>query len=308
VVSAAEIEATGGLPAAEIARLMEAFGLPSPDPSQPVFSEEEAHIFRELADLRPVWPPDLTVQVARVYGRLLARIAQTEVQLFRLHVARRLLDDTEDPLDGLRTVQSAFTQLLPLADQLLLAVHRRWLEHELGQAAVSQAETGTGGRRLPGAVQVAFLFCDLKDFTAYAEREGDEAAVEAVERLTAAVTRERGEGIRLMKSLGDGYMLCYSDTVQAVTVGARVIEAMSEGGGPGAHASVHEGAAIPREGDYFGSAVNLAARLLTAAGRGELVATRPVIQATEGRFTWESRGSEHIRGIAEPVEVFRLVR
>lgn len=308
VISAAEIEATGGLPASEIATMMEAFGLPAPGRSQPAFSEEEARIFRGLAALEAVWPPELTIQVARVYGRLLARIAQTEVQLFRLHVERRLLDDMEDPLDGLRAVQSAFIELLPLADRLLLTVHRRWLEHELGQAAVRQAETGAGRNRLPGAVQVAFLFCDLKDFTAYAEREGDTRAVEEVERLAAVTMRERGEGVRLMKSLGDGYMLCYAGTVQAVAVGAGIIGAMSTGAGPGAHASVHEGAAIAREGDYFGGAANLAARLLAVAGRDELVATRPVIHATEGAFAWEALGSQRIRGITEPVEVFRLAR
>jgi adenylate cyclase len=275
---------------------------------QPAFTEKEAGIFRGLADLAAVWPSELTMQVSRVYGRLLARIAQTEVQLFRLHVERRLLHETQNPLDALRTVQSAFGELLPLADDLILAVHRRWLEHELGQAVVRHAEAEAGARRLPGAVRVGFLFCDLKDFTAYAEREGDEAAVSAVERLATVVTRERGEGMRLMKSLGDGYMLCYTDAIQAVGAGARIIEAMSTGAGLRAHASVHEGAAIPREGDYFGGAVNLAARLLAAAGPDELVASRATVHATEGAFTWESRGTRRIRGITEPVEVFRLVR
>jgi class 3 adenylate cyclase len=45
------------------------------------------------------------------------------------------------------------------------------------------------------------------------------------------------------------------------------------------HASVHVGTAIARDGDYFGGAVNLTARLLGAAGRDELVATRPVVEA-----------------------------
>jgi hypothetical protein len=123
VVSACEIEAAGGLTVTEITTMMEAFGLPAPDPSQPAFNENEAAVFRGLAALRTVWPPDLTLQVSRVYGRLLARIAQTEVQLFRLHVERRLLGDVESRVEGLRAVQSAFTELLPLADRLILSVH-----------------------------------------------------------------------------------------------------------------------------------------------------------------------------------------
>jgi adenylate cyclase len=157
-------------------------------------------------------------------------------------------------------------------------------------------------------VKVAFKFCDLEDFTAYADREGDEAAVGAVESLATTVTRQRGQGVRLMKSLGDGYLLCYSDTTQAVSAGAQIIEALSAGPGPTAHVSVHEGAAIAREGDYFGGAVDLAARLLTVAGRDELVATRAVVEATESKFAWETRGSHRIRGISEPVDVFCLAR
>jgi adenylate cyclase len=76
--------------------------------------------------------------------------------------------------------------------------------------------------------------------------------------------------------------------------------------GPGVHASVHCGVAIARDGDYFGSAVNLAARLLAAAGRDELVATSPVVHATDTSFVWDQAGAVRIRGFAEPIEVFRL--
>jgi adenylate cyclase len=76
---------------------------------------------------------------------------------------------------------------------------------------------------------------------------------------------------------------------------------------PGVHASVHHGLAIPREGDYFGAAVNLTARLLVQADRDELVATREVIEACDGH-EWEPAGSLTIRGISGSVEVFRLVR
>jgi class 3 adenylate cyclase len=61
-----------------------------------------------------------------------------------------------------------------------------------------------------------------------------------------------------------------------------------------------------REGDYFGSAVNLAARLLLAAERDELVATRPVAEATDKTFSWDQAGTRIVKGMAEPVELFRL--
>jgi adenylate cyclase len=305
-VTAAEIERRGGLPVDQTGMLVEAFGLRPPPPDEPAFTPEEAEVFIELRRLQEVWPPELGIQLARVYGRLLARIAQTGIQLFRLYVEPRLRADDPDRLAGLRAVQEAFARLLPLADPLLTGVHRRWIEHELAQAAVSEAETGAGADALPGTVKVAFLFCDLKDFTAFAHSEGDAAAVEAIDRFAATVVRERGDEFRMMKSLGDGFMLAYGDARPAVAAAARIIEAMREPGTPGVHASAHQGVAVAREGDYFGSAVNLAARLLGAAGRDELMATRPVVERSGDGFAWEPAGERKVRGVSEPVEVFRL--
>ncbi len=304
-LTAESIETAGGLSVSELQAMISAFGLRPPEPDQPAFTADEARVFTELNELRDLWPDELAVQVARVYGRLLNRIAQTEMQLFRVHVERRLRAEGDDSPASLQAVQSAFARLLPLADTMILGVHRRWVEYELAQAAVTAAETGSE-EPLPGAVDVALLFCDLKDFTAYADTEGDEAAVAAIDRFTDTVARERGEAFRFMKSLGDGVMLSYGDASEAVAAGARVIAGMRAEGMPRVHASVHKGVAITREGDYFGGAVNLAARLLIVAGADELLATRPAVEAAGEDFAWEPAGSARIRGVAIPAEVFRL--
>jgi class 3 adenylate cyclase len=197
--------------------------------------------------------------------------------------------------------------MLTLPDPLLVGVHRRWLEYELTQETVRAAEEYADELRLPGAVEVTLLFCDLKDFTAFANAEGDAAAVEVIDGFFHVVDDCRGSG-RIVKALGDGHMLSYSEPVAAVEAGERMIGAQGERGPLGVHASVHRGVAISREGDYFGGAVNLAARLLNTAGRDELVGTSPVVEASGDRFDWEPLGTHEIRGVVEPVEVFRLQR
>jgi adenylate cyclase len=92
----------------------------------------------------------------------------------------------------------------------------------------------------------------------------------------------------------------------AVAAGVRIIDGMRASDGPGVHASVHHGHAIPREGDYFGSVVNLTARLLGAAGRDELVATRPVVERCPD-VTWRPGGTHRMRGVEAPLEVFTLL-
>jgi class 3 adenylate cyclase len=304
-VSARDIEARGGMPLEHVSEMMAAFGLRVPEPDEPAFTNAEAEALVELGQLAEIYRPELAVQVARVYGRLLGRIAQTEVQLFRAFVEPNLRDRLPETEAAIGAIRDAFARLMPLSDPLLVGVHRRWVEHQVAQAAVRDAERGWSAP-LPGAVEVAFLFCDLKDFTRFVDLEGDEAGVRAIDLLAAAVVRERGSQFLFTKSLGDGVMLAYSRPADAIEAGMRIISALAPEDIPMVHASVHSGVAIAREGDYFGHAVNLAARVLGVAGPGELLATRAVHDQCGDRFTWERAGAIRMRGIAGLVELFRL--
>jgi adenylate cyclase len=304
-VSAAQIEASGGMPVERIAELMEAFGIPLPVAEEPAFTPDEARALEQLWQLREVWPLELSVQLGRIYGRLLARIAHASVQLWASVVEPRL--QSADLDNRLRVLAAAetFDALLPVADTLLIGIHRRSIEREASQIAIRGAEREAGKEALPGAVEVSILFCDLKDFTAFADRQGDGTAVRIIDQFATVVTREHGPEARLTKWLGDGFMLVYPVPGLAVAAGVRIIDGMRVPNGPGVHASVHHGHAIPREGDYFGSVVNLTARLLGAAGRDELVATRPVVERCPD-LTWQSGGTHRLRGVEAPVEVFTL--
>lgn len=306
-LSANDVVARGGPSLTEIEGFWDAFGLPIDDPDEPRFSEEEAEIFKKLNAMQDVWPVEVGLQIARVYGRLLARIAQAEIQVFREFVHPRLRSEDDDPVAAMLATRDAFAQLLPTTGPLLLGVHRRWVEHHIAQELVGVAE-GETNAGLPGTVRVSLLFCDLKDFTAFAQERGDGAAVAAIDCFAQVVSHERGPEVRFTKALGDGYMLVYANAVTALEVGQRVIAALRESAveTPTVHASAHTGTAIAREGDYFGGAVNLAARLLDAAAGDELVATAATVEAGGDAFEWDPAGSVGVRGVPEPVEVFRL--
>jgi adenylate cyclase len=304
-ISPAQIEAGGGMPVARTDELMRAFGFRAPDPDEPAFTSREADALTELWRHQDIWPFELAVQMARLYGRLLARIAQASVQQW-LAVSEPRLRAAE-PDEPRRTVAAAdsFDHLLPVADVLLSGVHRRWVERETAQLAIRAAEAGPAAELLSHMAQVSILFCDLKDFTAFADRQGDGAAVKIIDRFAHTVTEERGETAGLTKMLGDGFMLVYPEPMAAVEAGRRIIERMRAPGQPGVHASVHHGPAVPREGDYFGGAVNLAARLLALAERDELLATAPVIDGCPD-LRWEHRGSEQVRGVSDEIQIYRL--
>lgn len=300
-VSARDIEKAGGLPADDVLAMIQGFGLSVSGADDPWFTEEEARVFIELADLGALWPRDAYLQVARVYGQALAEIARAEVQSFLRNITDDLVAEAH-----LRELRDGLETLLPLADPIMGGVHRRWIEHELAQASVHAAEADAGRAADLGAAHVALLFVDIKGFTAYVDTAGDRAGIAAIEQFDRVVVEEKGAG-RIVKALGDGFMLAYDDASDAVAAAHAMMQRMPREMGPALHASVHEGLALYRGGDYFGRAVNLAARLLGLSGTDELLATRVVADGTAGEFAWEPRVTTQIRGFREPIEIFRLV-
>ena len=159
-----------------------------------------------------------------------------------------------------------------------------------------------GGASLPGAVTVAFLFCDLTGFTAFADAEGDAAA----DSFARIVAEQRGEFL-LMKSLGDGAMLVYPEGIAAVSAAARIIEQTRLRSPLPVHAGAHVGAAIARDGDYDGgSCVNLAARLLGVAQPDQLIATREVVDQTATHTTGNHSARRRSAASGSQLDVFCL--
>lgn len=300
-VSARQIEERGGLAAAEVVASIKAFGLSVESEDDPWFTEEEAQVFVELAHLDEIWPRDTYLHVSRVYGQSLATVARVEVQAF----IRRVWGEQRGA-DALRQLRAGFEELLPLADPILAGVHRRWVEHELAQASVYAAEE-EGRADTLGAAHVALLFIDIKGFTAYVDTAGDRAGIAAIETFDRVVIEEQGPNGHVVKALGDGFMLAYPTGVEAVAAAHAMIRRMPRELGPALHASIHEGLALHRGGDYFGRTVNLAARLLGLSGTSELLATKEVVESTSDRFAWEPRVRTHIRGFRDPIEIHRLV-
>jgi adenylate cyclase len=67
---------------------------------------------------------------------------------------------------------------------------------------------------------------------------------------------------------------------------------------------IHYGSALYRDGDYYGRAVNQAARVVARAAGGEVVVTRPVVEAAGDHLEFERIGEVRLRGFNEVTELF----
>jgi adenylate cyclase len=156
-----------------------------------------------------------------------------------------------------------------------------------------------------------FLFADIAGFTALTEAHGDEEAATLVADFCDAVRGELPAGAAHVKTIGDAIMLRIPDPGQAILLGLHITHGLMLGhGAPAVRVGLHHGSAIEREGDYFGAAVNLAARVSGVATGGEVMLTAQTAALApelEGVF-YEPRGREALRNVREPVELFAAVR
>jgi adenylate cyclase len=157
-----------------------------------------------------------------------------------------------------------------------------------------------------------FLFADIAGFTALTEAHGDEEAARVVAEFSGAVTRELPAfGAAHVKTIGDALMLRIPDPAQAVLLGLRIAQDVMRGNrAPTVRVGLHHGPAVERDGDYFGAAVNLAARVSGAATGGEVLLTEQtaaLARNLEG-VQYESRGCAPLRNVRDPVELVAAVR
>jgi class 3 adenylate cyclase len=158
----------------------------------------------------------------------------------------------------------------------------------------------------------AFLIADIRGYTAFTQRFGDNAAAQLSTRFAdiARSVLERWDG-RLVEVRGDEVLGVFASARQAVLAAgelhARYAEELLQHPDlpVGIGVGLDLGEAIPVGEGFRGAALNRAARLCSLAGPGEtlvspgIVYVAPQIEGVEFR----ARGQEQLKGFAEPVPI-----
>lgn len=169
-------------------------------------------------------------------------------------------------------------------------------------------DAGSPSAHEPPADPVTVMFLDLVRFTSLTEIHGDEAAADAALTLYELAGDVTVDGVRLVKTLGDGVLLVARTPSAAIGAAASLIERLHElSMGLDARGGADQGVVVERGGDVFGSSVNLASRAADVAQPGTLAVTRPVaLAAGTGDFAVVPLGSRLLKGLMDPVELFQI--
>lgn len=270
-----EVAAQAGIPRPEADALWQALGFPHLG-DEAAFTDGDVRalrLARELMDADVVGP-DMRVAQARVLGRSMAALAESQLSLALEATERGSIDDPNDLLDTMQALQ--------------VYVWRRHLLAAAERFASRPAE---------GSASLAVGFTDLVSYTARArEMSADRlgAWLDAFEAKVQGVVVDHGG--RIVKTLGDEVMWVADEPADAAVIALGLADEEVRTG-------VAFGPTLERGGDHFGPTVNLAARLTGLARPGTVLVDRELDRLLEGdeRFRLRHlrpvnvRGYDHLR-------------
>jgi adenylate cyclase len=310
----AELAARTGIPFEVLRSIQEALGALPPEPDDPIRSDDPALIEAFTVAYHGGFDVEALLRLVRVYGESYRRITRTETQLWHEYVDTPAQQAGASQRDVMTAGIAFGSAVMPLMDAGMLALYRRfqekaWMEDLVEHVELGLVEAGVYERpeRPP-----AMAFLDLTGYTALTEEHGDHAAAELAASMASVVQRVAIQhGGEALKWLGDGVMFHFPDPGRGVLAALEVVEATPGFGLPPAHVGMHAGPVVLRDGDAFGRTVNLASRVSSQAGPGEVLVTQEVVDAADEastRLWFPSVGERNLKGVAQPVELFRVER
>jgi len=163
----------------------------------------------------------------------------------------------------------------------------------------------------PLQVRKTFMFTDIVGSTTIAEALGDQAWERLLrwhdDEIRALVAQSGGE---VVKATGDGFFVAFDTPRAGIDCAVAIQRALqvqreATGFALAVRIGLHAAEANMRASDYSGMGVNVAARIASLAGGGEIIVSAASLEGIDDIPTEESREAE-IRGVSAPVAIARV--
>lgn len=181
----------------------------------------------------------------------------------------------------------------------------------IGSLVARDASSNRRLAEIAGSSHVGIVFVDLVGFTEYTADNGDDAAVELVERLEEAVaTACRQTGGEVVKHLGDGFLLAFPGSNPAIRGAIALRDSVAEmtandSSLPMVRVAVHAGRPSIERDDIIGNDVNMTSRLLEHCRPGEVLVSEEARKASaEDGVAFSDRGKVQLRGVSKTIHTY----
>lgn len=264
-LSALDIERLTGIPMERLRTLWRALGFPPVAEDQPVFSNRDVEMLARVGELQREQgtADDVVLQLVRVSGQALARIAETQVELFGQR-------DGAGPAFDEERLAARLTALEPFLRYI-------WRRH----LAAAVARKLLIGDRIAGENVLIVGFADLVGFTELSRNLEARALAEVIERFERnvyeSVPQHHG---RVIKMLGDEVMFAAADAAAGAAIACDLVELHANATNlPAIRVGLALGPVLQWEGDLFGTTVNLASRLVDVARASTVLISEEMAEA-----------------------------
>ena len=283
----------------KLVQIMRAAGLPEPGPGDRVIGEQLAGLVAGMAAAEAIFGEDAVLQLVRVMGAAMARLADAIVSAFLVNVEAAV---PEDPVGlGVARANAEAAGLLPIVNGGLDILLRQHLIAARRTILGDSADVGYETQRM------CVGFVDIVGSTALAQRlTTRELGSVLTEFEHVAADTITSVGGRVVKLIGDEVLYTASDEASVCMIALNLAATFTAHPVvPAVRAGVAVGDVLLRDGDVFGPVVNLAARAVKVAAAGEVVAPKAVAAAA-GIHT-EALGPQRLKGFDDDVELCRLI-
>ncbi len=258
-------------------RFWRALGFLDVDDDEPAFTDmdiEAVQLFQALVALGIV-DLDSAVQMARVIGSSMARIAEAETAPGTTPILMSTGDSVLDADEFARQAEAS----IPAMTRLLEYVWRRHLQAATRRAMLHRTRGVDEGVRPVMAVG----FADMVGFTVLSQHLGDEELAAVVARFEElAHDTVVALGGRVVKMIGDEVMFVVQTATGAAQIGLSLAEAYaSDDLLSDVRVALAVGPVLVKDGDFYGPVVNLASRLVNVARPGTVLISDEFKQALE---------------------------
>ncbi len=288
-----------GLTAEQVAHAWGLLGLTFAGPDVPAFSQADVDALATWVALKAVVGEEGALGLLRVLGAAMARLAEAESTLIRAGTPDIQMTHTHDEFATAQAYRSV-AEFVPRIGALIDIVHRHHL---------SSARTHFEGviRDTSSSVVCGIGFADLSGFTALTQALNPAQLSELLNEFAGAVSDVvHADGGRVVKFIGDEVMWVSAAPGQLAQAAVDLVEhPQARAEGLQVRAGLAYGTVLAINGDYFGNAVNLAARLVSAAAPGQILMDETLHEQLP---TWPAKphGPLVLKGFDEPVPAFEL--
>lgn len=302
LVSPQEISDSSGVNLELLRRLHSAVGLvQSDDPEARLLSRADAESVLGAARLVEI---GLDPAQVTLIGRLLMDGLTNVAVMMRQAALHAALHPGATELELAQAFEVLAHDAEPILGPMVGDLLRLALRHSFETEAINVFERTTG--TLPGARQVAVAFADLVGFTRLGEQIPPEDLGLVALRLADLARTVVKLPVHFVKTIGDAVMLVCSDPHKLLVTILDLVDAAAADDFPRLRAGLAFGPAVNRAGDWYGSPVNLASRVTSAAPAGTVRVTgtaRDVI-GDPGDIQWTSAQARRLKGIRGGVRLY----